>query len=131
MPSDPASAAASAPPRPAPPPPPVVVPPAAVGSQAPLSDASAPPSHVALVLRGAPAGARVLLGDEVLGSAAAPVRVPFGKSPVTLTVTAPGHEPLALEVVPERDRDAEVRLKRRAPRTKSVGAVPSDLESPF
>ncbi|HWO12854.1 MAG TPA: serine/threonine-protein kinase [Polyangiaceae bacterium] len=122
--------ASSAPPRPAPAPPPVMQPPAASETPAPPSDA-APPAHVALLLHGAPAGASVLLGDEPLGSAATPVRLPFGKSPLTLTVSAPGYEPLALEVVPERDREAEVKLKRRAPRPKPGGTVPSDLESPF
>jgi hypothetical protein len=57
--------------------------------------------------------------------------LPYGKSPVTVTVTAPGYEPLALEVVPERDRESDVKLKRRAARPKAVGTVPSDLESPF
>ena len=76
-------------------------------------------------------GARVMLGDEVLGEASGPVRLPYGTSPLTLTVSAPGYEPLALEVVPEDDRESEVKLKRRTTRPKPVGAVPSDLESPF
>ena len=71
------------------------------------------------------------LGDEVLGDAAGPVRLPYGKSPLTVTVSAPGYEPLALEIVPERDRENDIKLRRRAARPKAVGTVPSDLESPF
>jgi hypothetical protein len=127
-PRDPVAVAASAaPPRPAPAPPVVVEPAVEVATPEP----PATPSHVALVLHGAPPGARVLLGDEVLGNAAEPVRLPYGTSPLTLTVSAPGYEPLALEVVPEQDRQSEIKLKRRAARPKPVGAVPSDLESPF
>jgi eukaryotic-like serine/threonine-protein kinase len=122
-----AVAAASAPARPAPAPP-VVIEPVAKPAE-PASPAE--PSHVELVLHGAPAGARVQLGEDVLGDAAKPVRLPYGKSPLTLTVSAPGYEPLALEIVPERDRESEVKLRRRAARPKAVRTVPSDLESPF
>jgi len=125
LPSEPAAVtAASAPPRPAPAPPVVVEPVAA-------PEPPAPPSHVELVLHGAPPGARVQLGDDLLGDAAGPVRLPYGTSPLSVTVSAPGYEPLVLEVVPERDRESEVKLKRRAARPKPVGTVPSDLESPF
>ena len=84
-----------------------------------------------LVLHGAPTGARVLRGEDVLGDANAPVSLPFGKTAVELTVAAPGHEPLTLSVVPDRPLESDVKLKRRAQRPKAVGTIPSDLESPF
>jgi serine/threonine-protein kinase len=130
-PSEPAAvAAATAPPRPAPPPPVVVEPVTVPPEPAPPPEPPAP-THVGLVLHGAPAGARVQLGDDVLGDATGPVRLPYGKSPVTVIVSAPGYEPLSLEIVPERDRESDVKLRRRAARPKAVGTVPSDLESPF
>jgi hypothetical protein len=88
------------------------------------------PEHVHLTLRGAPPGARVQRGDDVLGEASKPVRLPFGRAPLELTVTAPGHEPHSLSVVPDRDGESEVKLRRRA-RPKPSSDIPSDLESPF
>jgi serine/threonine-protein kinase len=89
------------------------------------------PERVELVVHGAPAGARVMRGDEVLGSVDAPIALPFGKATLELTVTAPGYEPLPLEVVPDHRQESDVKLKRRAARPKPAGSIPSDLESPF
>jgi eukaryotic-like serine/threonine-protein kinase len=89
------------------------------------------PEQVRLVLHGAPNGARVLRGDDVVGDANRPVLLPFGKTSVELTVAAPGYEPLSLSVVPDHEIESDVKLKRRAGRPKSVGTIPSDLESPF
>jgi eukaryotic-like serine/threonine-protein kinase len=100
----------------------------------PLSDAPsepAPPRAVQLTLRGAPAGARVQHGEQVLGDASKPVRLPFGATPIELVVSAPGHEPFALSVVPNRDVESEVKLKKRPVRPKTKRSVPSDLENPF
>jgi hypothetical protein len=46
-------------------------------------------------------------------------------------VSAPGYEPFALSVVPDRDGESEVRLKKRVSRPKPKRDVPSDLENPF
>jgi hypothetical protein len=92
------------------------------------------PQHadtVELTVRGAPPGAHVLLGEEVLGDASKPVPLPFGQAPLELTVSAPGYEPFALSVVPDHDGESEVKLKKRAPRPKAKRSVPSDLENPF
>jgi hypothetical protein len=75
-------------------------------------------------------------GDDVLGDASKPVRLPYGTSPLELTVTAPGHEPHTLSVVPDRDGESDVKLKRRAARPRPSSDIPgrdipSDLESPF
>jgi eukaryotic-like serine/threonine-protein kinase len=107
------------PPRPAPSPPPSPPP------------SPAPPATVELSVHGAPRGARVSLGDTLLGDAASPLRLPAGTTPVELTVTAPGYDPQTLRVTPARDTRADVKLKKRAPRPKPPGAIPSDLESPF
>jgi eukaryotic-like serine/threonine-protein kinase len=90
-----------------------------------------PPDNVQLSVRGAPRGARVSRGDVVLGDAAQPIVLPFGKAPLTLTLSAPGHEPQSFSVTPDRDVQSELKLKKRAPRPKPAGAIPSDLESPF
>jgi serine/threonine protein kinase len=120
--------------------PPAPIPPPALADPAPPSAALAEPvpapaeeqrvEPVELRLRGAPPGARVHVGEELFGDASKPLRVPFGEAPLELTVTAPGYEPFALSVVPDRDAEHEVKLKRRAHRPKPKG-VPSDLENPF
>lgn len=98
---------------------------------------------VDVTVRGAPRGARVWAGDRMLGEAPGPVAVAFGASPVTLTVTAAGHEPTTVTVVPNHPAEVTVALGRRAPRGESRGRaprppaardnsqIPSDLESPF
>jgi serine/threonine protein kinase len=98
----------------------------------PAAEPARHPEHVQLTLRGAPPGARVQHGSEVLGEASKPVRLPFGTTPLELTVTAPGHEPQTLSVVPDRDGESELRLRRRAAaRPKPSSDIPKDLESPF
>jgi hypothetical protein len=135
-PGAPASVAAPAP-VPAPPPPstgaPASNPPAPVLADPP-SEPSQPapsPAPVQLTLRGAPPGARVQLGDELLGDASRPLRLPFGTKPIELTVSAPGHEPFSLSVVPDHDVESDVKLKKRPVRPKPKRGVPSDLENPF
>jgi serine/threonine-protein kinase len=97
------------------------------------AEAAAPelPEEVQLTVRGAPRGARVSRGDAVLGDATQPIALPFGKTPLTLTLSAPGHEPQTFSVTPDQNIQSELKLKRRAPRPKPAGAIPSDLESPF
>jgi serine/threonine-protein kinase len=114
-------------------------PPAAKAHEAPIPAAPAAqpapapelPDNVQLTVRGAPHGARILEGDSVLGDATQPIVLPFGKTPLTLTLSAPGHEPQTFSVTPDRDVQSELKLKKRAPRPKPAGAIPSDLESPF
>jgi hypothetical protein len=110
---------AAPPPEPPPPEPPPPAPP------------PKDPEQVELVLHGAPSGARVLRGEDVLGAADAPIVLPFGKSAIELTVAAPGHEPLSLQVVPDRRLESDVKLKKKAARPKAGRSIPSDLESPF
>jgi serine/threonine-protein kinase len=112
-------------------------------AQAPVADAPAAtspalnapvekrPEHVQLLLHGAPAGARVQRGDELLGDASSALRLPFGKTPLELTVTAPGYEAMTLSFVPDQDGERDVKLRKRAPRPKQKREIPSDLESPF
>jgi hypothetical protein len=68
---------------------------------------------------------------KVIAEASEPVSLPFGSSPVELTISAPGYEPQKIKVTPDRNGSAEVKLKKRAARQKTEGAIPSDLESPF
>jgi hypothetical protein len=49
---------------------------------------------------------------------------------VELTITAPGHEPARITLVPDRSRTETVVLKKRAaPRPRR--SISKDLESPF
>ncbi|MEO8178408.1 MAG: serine/threonine-protein kinase [Deltaproteobacteria bacterium] len=93
--------------------------------------APAAPGSVQLLVRGAPAGARVSIGGKSLGNAPGPINVPFGESPVELRVTAAGHAPRTLSITPQRDQSIDVKLDKRASRPKASGAMPSDLENPF
>jgi eukaryotic-like serine/threonine-protein kinase len=109
-------------------------PPAPPPIAAPLGEprvAPPQPEHVDFTLHGAPAGARVLLGDKPLGNAGEPVTLPFGNAALDVTVSAPGYEALVLSVVPDRDSEREVKLKKRAARPPKPASIPSDLESPF
>jgi serine/threonine protein kinase len=92
---------------------------------------TAPPTSVQVVVLGAPRDARVSSGGKVIGEASEPVSLPFGTSPVELTISAPGYEPQKIKVTPDQDGSTEVKLKKRAARHKTEGAIPSDLESPF
>jgi eukaryotic-like serine/threonine-protein kinase len=98
---------------------------------------------VEVTVRGAPRGARVLAGDRAIGEAPGPVAVPFGDKPVSLTVTAVGHEQATVTVVPNRPVEVTVKLGRRTSRREAAERpqrpaatgegtkIPSDLESPF
>jgi serine/threonine-protein kinase len=96
----------------------------------PVADLESPKS-VQVVVRGAPRGARVSSDGKVIADASGPVSLPFGSSPVELTISAPGYEPQKLKVTPDQNSSAEVKLKKRAARQKAESAIPSDLESPF
>jgi hypothetical protein len=97
----------------------------------PVQPAAEPARSVSLMVRGAPPGARVLRGDEVLGDAGKPIALPFGTARLELTVAAPGYESQRLDVTPDRDIESDVKLKRHAARPKRQSDVPKDLESPF
>lgn len=90
----------------------------------------APPPPVAIRVRNAPPGAEVWLNDTKLGAAGEPLLVPYGESPVELTVKSHGRPPRTLRVTP--DAAAEVSLppdRPRAPAKRTT--LSSDLENPF
>jgi eukaryotic-like serine/threonine-protein kinase len=91
----------------------------------------APPASVRFTPSSTPRGARVWLDGKALGDAEAGVALPYGDAPLTITVTAPGHEPQTIQVTPNADASPEVKLKKKAKVEKPGGAIPSDLESPF
>jgi serine/threonine protein kinase len=117
---------AAAPPAPAP----AGAVPTAPPPNVPARAAETHPS-VQLTLHGAPPGARITLNGALLGEAPGPIAVPFGKSAVELSVTAPGYEPQKLTVTPAEDQSTEIKLKKRVSHPKTPGGIPSDLESPF
>jgi eukaryotic-like serine/threonine-protein kinase len=97
----------------------------------PVEVQPAAPHSVQLLVRGAPAGARVWIGGKPVGEAPGPISVPFGEKALELRVTAAGHSPRTLSIKPERDQNIDVKLDKRAPRPKAPRAIPSDLENPF
>jgi hypothetical protein len=84
-----------------------------------------------LTVEGAPRGARVWLNGKAIGDASGSVAVPRGDAPLKLTVTAPGHEPHTVTVVPKRAASVRVSLKKRGAGAPPQPAISRDLESPF
>lgn len=92
----------------------------------------APPKTVEIRIAGVPAGARVTLDGKLLGAAPDPVNLPFGETPVVLTVSAAGFQPAQISVTPDRAQSVSIKLKKRAlAAAPGNPAIPSDLESPF
>ena len=102
--------------------------PSAALTGAPAASAAA---RVPLTLRGAPAGASVMLGAEELGKAAEPLWLPLGSEPISIRVVAPGYEPKTLSLVPSGATDLNVTLNKTARAPGKRSQVPGDLENPF
>lgn len=101
---------------------------AASVSNAPPTVASA--SRVALTLRGAPAGASVLLGEDELGKTPGPVWLPAGKEPLALRIVASGYESKTIKVTPDTTTELAVTLSKSG-RGGPKRSSPADLENPF
>jgi serine/threonine protein kinase len=116
---------------------PTVAPEPAVARQvAQVAQAAPPPAAptqatVTLMLRGAPVGAAVLLGDRQLGTAPGPISVPYGDQALQLNVVAPGYGPKTITVTPNAALDVLIAPDRRSRGTGPKRAVPRDLENPF
>jgi eukaryotic-like serine/threonine-protein kinase len=96
----------------------------------PVPVAPTPPGPVQLTIHGAPRGGQVSLDGQLIGATPGPLPIPHGTRTVDLVISAPGHEPARLTVIPERDLTATVSLKRRAT-TRTRPSIPRDLENPF
>jgi eukaryotic-like serine/threonine-protein kinase len=92
--------------------------------------ASTPTRTVRVTVQGAPRGARVWSNGKLLGDASGALALPIGDGPRQLTITAPGHEPTTVVVVPNQPVAVNVILKKRSTAGTPAG-IPSDLESPF
>ena len=90
-----------------------------------------PTGRRGLTVRGAPRGARVWIDGNPVGEVPGPMAVPFGETSIQLTITAPGHEPATVDVVPRPTVAVTVKLKKKATGTTPRSSIPSDLESPF
>jgi serine/threonine protein kinase len=95
------------------------------------SPSQAAPAIIDLTVRGAPRGARVWVAGKMIGEAPGPMPLPFGEASVQLTVSAPAHESITLDVVPNRPVSVSVKLKKRVTGAVPRAPIPSDLESPF
>jgi hypothetical protein len=106
-----------------------------VAAPAPAPAAPVPPSQperqVALIVRGAPDGAAVLLGDRKLGVTPGPILLPYGEQPVVLKVVVPGSAPKTLSVTPSAPLDVALPSEKSSRARSKRGALPHDLENPF
>jgi hypothetical protein len=109
--------------------------PSAAPAQAPQPAAEAPPPQpppapepVRIRIRGAARGAEVFLGDRKLGAAEDEVLVPYGDTPVQLTVTAPGRPSRTVQVTPNAAAEIDVPPEKRAAKRPVFSR---DLENPF
>ena len=98
---------------------------------APPAEAPAPvaePRTVSILVRGAPAGAELWLGEQQLGAAPGPVLVPYGELPVQLQVRVANRPPRTLEVTPNAAQELTLPAEKPARRRPNL---PRDLENPF
>jgi len=89
------------------------------------------PPSIDLTVQGAPQGARILLHGKTIGEAPGPVALPFGLDALQLIITAPGHEPFNLSLVPNQSLLTTVAMRKRAGPATSRPGISSDLENPF
>ena len=102
-------------------------------SAAPSAAAKAPEqADVAFTVKSVPDGVEVWSGDEKLGTAPGPVRLPKGTDKLKLTFKAKGYKSSDLDVTPTADGTLSVTLTRVAaggPAPKRRGG--GELENPF
>ncbi|MDB4960344.1 MAG: serine/threonine protein kinase [Myxococcales bacterium] len=72
------------------------------------------PQFVILNITGAPEGTEVFAGGMTVGVAPGPVQLPRDPGPLVLTFKADGFVITSKEVVPDRDQDLAVTMKKRA-----------------
>jgi eukaryotic-like serine/threonine-protein kinase len=109
---------------------------AAIAEQA-AEPSAAKPTHVELFVKDAPSGAAVLHGKEKLGETPGPLRLPYGRDELELTIVARGYDPKTVSVVPSARVEVAARLSKAArgeprPQARPSGQpLPSDFEDPF
>jgi serine/threonine-protein kinase len=96
----------------------------------PPPSAAAAQRQVSLMLRGAPPGALVKLGDQTLGEAPGPILLPYGDRPLQLSVAAPGFGPKLISVTPDAPRTIAL-PSDKASRPPKHEPLSHDLENPF
>jgi eukaryotic-like serine/threonine-protein kinase len=89
-----------------------------------------PPStgYVTVRVDSVPVAADVFAGTTPLGSAGAPFPLPRASSTTTLTVRAAGYLPSEIAVVPDRDREVSVTLRREGSPAKTGSAAPAPAQ---
>lgn len=108
--SAPATTAVSTAREPAPPPEPA--PASSVGpAPSPVSSAK-PVAEIALLVESQPADVEVYLGDQKLGVAPGPLRLPRGTASVKLVLRADGYAPREVALTPSANRTLSVKLKK-------------------
>jgi tRNA A-37 threonylcarbamoyl transferase component Bud32 len=106
----------------------------------PIVEKPAEPQEVALSIAGAPEGTRVLVNGVLLGRLPADLTLAKGERSLTLRFEADGHEALERTVLPSRDIQLTIALRRlepiqtkppRDPPKKTKKADRHSLENPF
>ena len=91
------------------------------------------PNEVTIEIRSTPALVDVFLGDEKIGTSAAPLHLARGDGRIKLTAKAAGYNVADIEVTPNENGFISVTLSKPAPTPskKTAKPIPSELESPF
>jgi eukaryotic-like serine/threonine-protein kinase len=90
---------------------------------APLPPFSAAP--VTIRVESVPVSSEVFVGPTLVASAGAPFALPRATSSTTLTIRAPGYLPSDVAVLPDRDREVSVTLRKAAAGGTSSAQPPS------
>jgi serine/threonine-protein kinase len=101
-------------------------------SVAPTVSVAVPKKDIGLTVRGAPNGAEIWLGEEKLGAAPGPVRVPHGVGTVKITIKASGFQAKEVPVETVDDTTVVVSLdKIGGAATTGTGKPNKEIENPF
>ncbi len=108
-------------------------PPPLVAAPAPPPAAAAPaplpaPKSVSLTIASIPDGVEVYAGEQRLGVAPGPVRVPRGDAPVSLTFQAKGYAAKTVLFTPRADGAVSVKLTAAKTSRKAGSTKPKELE---
>jgi hypothetical protein len=119
-------------PKPAPaavaPPPPKVEPP-----KRPDPPPPPPPKPTSAIITviGTPDGTEVLLGGNVIGAAPGPIQVPYGTTPVVLTLRADGYLTTSVTVTPDGAHELAAPLKKKPRRSGHKKSTKDDIIEAF
>ena len=88
---------------------------------------------IQVTVRGAPELAMIYLGEEKLGTAPGPVKVPRGTATLKLTIRADGFSPASVDVEPTENTVVSIKLTKNGTGKTGTGTKPppAEIENPF